>query len=870
MTSKKELERQKKQLEEQAAAEVFKEFVETFEKPSGSSKVFVLGSVINSGHEEEKDSTKVYKPSKLQELVDKKKKRTDHISSSLGSEKSKLEKLGKKKEKEKKKSNLELFKEELRQIQEEREERHRLKSLMKKDGKDFEPPPKIAPSFGSYDTGDPNTTNIYLGNINPKMTEQQLMENFGKYGPLASVKIMWPRSDEERARNRNCGFVAFMNRKDGERAMRALNGKFVMGYEMKLGWGKAVPIPSHPIYIPPKLLELTLPPPPMGLPFNAQPDPQDIKRLPEKGKPYTEMSQQEKEEFEKILSRASVKVIIPTDRHLRCLIHRTIEFVVREGPMFEAMIMNREISNPMFRFLFDNQSPAHIYYRWRLYSVLQGEHPSKWRTDDFRPFKGGCIWKPPPLNLYTQGMPDHLVEESTELEESDSQYRWRKSTTSDKESSSKDNKDSKDSKKGVLTDSQREKLEEILRNLTPERAKISEAMVFCIDHADAAEEVVECIAESLSLSETPLHKKIARLYLISDILHNCCVKVANASYYRKGFQSRLLKIFSDIRDCFTAIDGRLKAEQFKQRIMNCFKTWEEWAIYTSDYLIKLQNTFLGLAPKEPSLERDICDNEDVDGIPVDESDIDGIPIDNVEGFFFASNNVGSENSAPPPKFKPSKWETVDPDAIEAQAMSISKWDALEKDDREDNSGEKSIDVSPHQNSGDDSRGSLFLEQLKKELSGNEGRRAKLRELEVKVLKFQDELESGKKSRKHGVSIQEQVEEYRDRLLRKYTDSPSSSPSSSHRDDSEIASNVDNSSYHKNHSTPSTPSSHSAQTSSRHRHKSRRSRSRSKSRSRSPHERSRKSRRSSPETSKYRHRSPRKSDRSPHYRSRRRD
>jgi len=56
------------------------------------------------------------------------------------------------------------------------------------------------------------------------MTEQQLMENFGKYGPLASVKIMWPRSDEERARNRNCGFVAFMNRKDGERAMRALNG----------------------------------------------------------------------------------------------------------------------------------------------------------------------------------------------------------------------------------------------------------------------------------------------------------------------------------------------------------------------------------------------------------------------------------------------------------------------------------------------------------------------------------------------------------------------------------------------------------------------------------------------------------------------
>ncbi len=50
------------------------------------------------------------------------------------------------------------------------------------------------------------------------------MELFGRFGPLASVKIMWPRSEEERARGRNCGFVAFMNRKDGERALTALQG----------------------------------------------------------------------------------------------------------------------------------------------------------------------------------------------------------------------------------------------------------------------------------------------------------------------------------------------------------------------------------------------------------------------------------------------------------------------------------------------------------------------------------------------------------------------------------------------------------------------------------------------------------------------
>lgn len=48
---------------------------------------------------------------------------------------------------------------------------------------------------------------------------------------------------------------------------------------MKLGWGKAVPIPVHPIYVPPALMDINLPPPPSGLPFNAQPDKRDLERV---------------------------------------------------------------------------------------------------------------------------------------------------------------------------------------------------------------------------------------------------------------------------------------------------------------------------------------------------------------------------------------------------------------------------------------------------------------------------------------------------------------------------------------------------------------------------------------------------------------
>lgn len=32
----------------------------------------------------------------------------------------------------------------------------------------------------------------------------------GRFGPIASVKIMWPRDEEARRKGRNCGFVAFM------------------------------------------------------------------------------------------------------------------------------------------------------------------------------------------------------------------------------------------------------------------------------------------------------------------------------------------------------------------------------------------------------------------------------------------------------------------------------------------------------------------------------------------------------------------------------------------------------------------------------------------------------------------------------------
>jgi len=185
--------------------------------------------------------------------------------------------VNKKGDKEQQKSSLDLFREELRRLNQERDEQRnklldkRLKTddhsanldaqskqrtadqppkaqtpiciPLKPDPRcptsltlqvNLNPKDKDSSSSGSFDTGDPTTTNLYLGNLNPSVNENDLCDIFGKFGPLASIKVMWPRTDEERARNRNSGFVAYMSRIDAERALRTLNGMDIRGYDLKL------------------------------------------------------------------------------------------------------------------------------------------------------------------------------------------------------------------------------------------------------------------------------------------------------------------------------------------------------------------------------------------------------------------------------------------------------------------------------------------------------------------------------------------------------------------------------------------------------------------------------------------------------------
>lgn len=149
---------------------------------------------------------------------------------------------------------------------------------------------------------------------------------------------------------------------------------------------------------------------------------------------------------------------------------------------------------------------------------------------------------------------------------------------------------------------------------------------------------------------------------------------------------------------------------------------------------------------------DIYD-DDIDGIPMtnDDDDIDGVPID--------------DSKSTQRAFIPSKWETVDPDQIEAQAVTTSKWDSLPV-------------VAPDPpkivaaTDSDSSDSNLGYE---------DERRTILREIEVKTMQYQDDLEAGRRSLKSGFTLIEQVQNYRKKLIKKVKRKQDNSSDSSERE-----------------------------------------------------------------------------------------
>ncbi|XP_060208333.1 protein RRC1-like isoform X2 [Lycium barbarum] len=566
-----EEEEAKKKRAEDETARLYQEFVESFQADNTpGSKAFVRGGTINPNDKVKIDS----EGGKSKDEGSGLKKGSRYVPSFLpppmatkGRDYEKKQE-DKPREKEKGKArNIDNFMEELKHEQEMRERRNQDREQWRDrhtensapSSRFDELPDDFDPSGrpGSFDDGDPQTTNLYVGNLSPQVDENFLLRTFGRFGPIASVKIMWPRTEEERRRQRNCGFVAFMNRADAQAAKDEMEGVIVYEYELKIGWGKSVSLPSQ-----------ALPAPPPGQMAIRSKEGATVILSGPSGPPVSTVPGQNSE-LVLTPNVPDIMVVPPEDDHLRHVIDTMALYVLDGGCAFEQAIMERGRGNPLFSFLFELGSKEHTYYVWRLYSFAQGDTLQRWRTVPFIMITGSGRWIPPSLPTPKGG--DHE-------KEAGSTYAAGRSRRVEVER--------------TLTDAQRDEFEDMLRSLTLERSQIKDAMGFALDNADAAGEVVEVLTESLTLKETPIPTKVSRLMLVSDILHNSSSPVKNASAYRTKFEASLPDIIESFNDLYRSITGRITAEALKERVLKVLQVWADWFLFSDAYVNGLRATFL--------------------------------------------------------------------------------------------------------------------------------------------------------------------------------------------------------------------------------------------------------------------------------------
>jgi RNA recognition motif-containing protein len=71
--------------------------------------------------------------------------------------------------------------------------------------------------------------NLYVGNLNYDMTEDELRNAFAEHGEVQSAKII---TDKFTGRSRGFGFVEMASQEAGNAAMESLNGKDIGGRQL--------------------------------------------------------------------------------------------------------------------------------------------------------------------------------------------------------------------------------------------------------------------------------------------------------------------------------------------------------------------------------------------------------------------------------------------------------------------------------------------------------------------------------------------------------------------------------------------------------------------------------------------------------------
>ncbi|MEN2498606.1 MAG: U2 snRNP-associated SURP domain-containing protein [Marteilia pararefringens] len=497
------------------------------------------------------------------------------------------------------------------------------------------------------------SNNLYVGNIPNTMSEKSLCWLFSHYGPLFSMK----KIQQEPKYYKTYAFVAYFEKEHALKALHKLNGYNFQGCELRIKWGKPQPVQSKKDYCvafndcEKFLIRHCLPHAKHSdLPFKSikmkskysigQVKPfifEDCDALsdPEEFSDYFDdasaeensIGQNSKDDSDYSSSSRSsrssidynedpgnsdglvestgkdwsrelrlVKVIVPHNRRRLQLINRTAQFVAHGGPVFEALLMNNERGNPEFKFMIDFSTMEHLYYRWRLFSLLNGDSFHTWRTEPFYFYSSDPIVPEESSILIIPPTSRSMIEESRSKESKNRELLAGDAISSDPKKYGDDNnvnsaKTSKihpdfqiaDGDIVVMSRGLQYKLLKILARITPDRYIIGKSMMWAIMNADCSYNILSLLTKFVLEKKSSLSQKIATFYLIFDIIMNCSVKMPNAFKYRKVSMVFLPIICSHFSQIIAHEIDKSLSKSIMNRLLMCFEQFEQENVFNGIY-----------------------------------------------------------------------------------------------------------------------------------------------------------------------------------------------------------------------------------------------------------------------------------------------
>jgi hypothetical protein len=149
----------------------------------------------------------------------------------------------------------------------------------------------------------------------------------------------------------------------------------------------------------------------------------------------------------------------------------------------------------------------------------------------------------------------------------------------------------------------------VRKKLTLSRDAICAAMAFCFENSASAREIADLLKASL-VDESPflsIDTKIARLYLLSDILFNSQQPgVKNAFMYRDAIEKMAGDVFASLgkTDARDGSIGRMTMNKLRMAMKSVLGAWTEWGVYNSSFLDELEARFDGREIKDESFKKE--------------------------------------------------------------------------------------------------------------------------------------------------------------------------------------------------------------------------------------------------------------------------